>query len=136
MRDLSKKASNILYVNIAYLLFVVVLFGLLFVFVSRTGSSVSSSEKVYAKKLAMILDSVNPGSSITMDVSDMALIAISEKFKPEEMISFSPQQVTVKLTAKGGYSQRFFTLSREISSKIEQQGGRYLLKLEVKRWMN
>lgn len=132
LKNLNKKGSNILYENLAYLLFVVVFFSFLFIFVGRAGSGVASYEKIYAKKIALIIDMTNPGSTLVIDVSDMANIALNENVNLEEMINFGQQEVKVKLSLKGGYSQNFFSSAKINANKIEQQGGKYLLKVEVK----
>ena len=135
---MNKRGENILYENLTYFLIVVVFFSLLFVFVSRSGSGIGTYENVYAKKIALMIDMTKPDSKITLDVSDIVEFAINNGFDASNInnvIDFdnAGKQVNVKLgSGSSGYSHKFFSNVNIENKKIENQGGGYVLKMEVK----
>jgi len=138
MFKMNKRGENILYENLTYFLIIVIFFSLLFVFVSKSGSGLGTYENVYAKKIALMIDMTKPDSKITLDISDIVNFALKNGVNEnniDSVISFDNigKQVTVKLgSGSSGYNHKFFSNVNIENKQIENQGGKYVLKMEVK----
>lgn len=71
------------------------------------GSAAILEEK-YAKQIALILDSAEPGMIISLNMEDAIKIAEKENQDLNDIISVQDNIVTVQLREKGYYSYSFF----------------------------
>ena len=65
-------------------------------------------EEKYAKEIALILDSAEPGMIISLNMEDAIKIANKENRNLNDVVSVENNVVTVQLREKGGYSYSFF----------------------------
>jgi hypothetical protein len=65
-------------------------------------------EEKYAKQIALILDSAEPGMVISLNMKDAIKIANKENRDLNNVISIQDNVVKVQLREKGGYSYSFF----------------------------
>ena len=100
--------GNILTQNIIFIILNLVFLSILIIFVfSKTGTAAILEEK-YAKQIALIIDSAEPGMIITLNMKDAIKIANKEKQGLNNIISIQNNVVTVHLREKGYYSYSFF----------------------------
>ena len=108
MRRLVNKKGNILTQNIIFIILNLVFLSILIIFLfSKMGNAAVLEEK-YAKQIALILDSAEPGMIISLNMEDAIKIANKEKRDLEDIISVQDNIVTVQLREKGYYSYSFF----------------------------
>ena len=108
MRKLINKKGNILTQNIIFIILNLVFLSILVIFLfSKTGAAAVLEEK-YAKQIALILDSAEPGMTISLDMKNAIKIANKENIDINKIVSVQNNIVTVKLREKGGYDYSFF----------------------------
>ncbi|OIO40961.1 hypothetical protein AUJ62_03545 [Candidatus Pacearchaeota archaeon CG1_02_32_21] len=106
--NLNKK-GNIPLEEVIFVLLNIMFFSMLFVFVYNTSHGVFLSEKLYAKKIALAIDSAKPGTQISVDISELYGIAQENEFDISDSFYFKDNQVNVKLSKEDGYSYNYFT---------------------------
>ena len=108
MRRLTNKKGNILTQNIIFIILNLVFLSIMIIFLfSKMGSAAILEEK-YAKQIALILDSAEPGMTIHLNMKDAIKIAKKENRDLNNIISIQDNVVNVQLREKGGYSYSFF----------------------------
>ena len=107
MRMINKK-GNVLTQNLIFIILNLVFLSILIIFLfSKMGSAAILEEK-YAKQIALILDSAEPGMIISLNMEDAIKIAEKENQDLNDIISVQDNIVTVQLREKGYYSYSFF----------------------------
>jgi len=100
--------GNILTENIIFIILNLVFLSILIIFLfSKMGAAAVLEEK-YAKQIALILDSAEPGMIIHLNMGDAIKIANKENRDLNNIISIQSNVVKVQLREKGGYSYSFF----------------------------
>ena len=108
MRRLINKKGNILTQNIIFIVLNLVFLSILIIFLfSKMGTAAILEEK-YAKQIALILDSAEPGMTIHLNMGDAIKIAKKENRDLNNIISIQNNVVNVQLREKGSYSYSFF----------------------------
>jgi hypothetical protein len=108
MRRIISKKGNILTENIIFIILNLVFLSILIIFLfSKMGAAAVLEEK-YAKQIALILDSAEPGMAIYLNMEDAIKIAKKENRDLNNVISIQNNVVSVQLREKGGYSYSFF----------------------------
>jgi hypothetical protein len=108
MRRIISKKGNILTENIIFIILNLVFLSILIIFLfSKMGGAAVLEEK-YAKQIALILDSAEPGMAIYLNMEDAIKIAKKENRDLDNVISIQNNVVSVQLREKGGYSYSFF----------------------------
>lgn len=108
MRRMINKKGNILTQNIIFIILNLIFLSILVVFLfSKMGSAAVLEEK-YAKQIALILDSAEPGMIINLNMEDAIKIANKENRALNDIISIQSNVVKVQLREKGDYSYSFF----------------------------
>ena len=108
MRRMINKKGNILTQNIIFIILNLIFLSILVVFLfSKMGSAAVLEEK-YAKQIALILDSAEPGMIINLNMEDAIKIANKENQALNNIISIQSNVVKVQLREKGDYSYSFF----------------------------
>lgn len=105
----NNKKAEIAWETIAYIIFVLIFIGLLFIFVSRTKGNARVYEELYSKSIALIIESARPETEFELDVSKLVEIKNKNNFQ-EEIIKFDDDEKTVKviLTKGKGYVYPYF----------------------------
>lgn len=108
MKRMINKKGNILTQNIIFIILNLVFLSILVIFLfSKMGNAAVLEEK-YAKQIALILDSAEPGMVISLNMKDAIKIANKENRDLNNVISIQDNVVKVQLREKGGYSYSFF----------------------------
>ena len=120
-----EKKGNILISDVIFLVLTIAFISILFIFISRQSSSVSLLEEKSAKEIALIIDSAESETQITLDMSE-----VLEKAKDKKIIEINNEQnfVFVKLSEKSGYQYGFFN-DNFVESEINE-GGYLTLKIK------
>lgn len=121
------KRANILMENIVFIILNVAFFSILILFLVKQGSGAVLTEEIYAKQIALLIDSAKPETEIKLYVESLTELAGKNNVPLAETVKIVNNQVIVKLSKKGGYSYSFFN-KVDISDNdlIFTDGGRYL----------
>jgi hypothetical protein len=128
----SKRSQGFLTENVVFIIIAVAFIAILFVFLYRISSTTRMIEEGTAKKLALMLDSAKPGTTIEMNINN--LLEQKETTIGElDMISITGNIITVKLKEDSGYSYGFFnniSVQRKINTLAD---GTKFLELTISR---
>jgi hypothetical protein len=94
--------------QIIFIVLNLVFFAVLIFFVMRSGSGAIVAEEAYAKKIALILDSLQPGMEVNISIKGLYDVMEKNNFKGFP-ISIESNKVKVTTTTKTGYSFMFFS---------------------------
>ena len=122
-----RKEGTLLISDLIFLVLALSFAAILFVFIARQTTNTGALEETSAKQIAMLIDSAQPGTTITFFIGD---ISKNSKDYSGEMIrvDHKSRTVSVQLSEKGGYSYGYF-YGGDVESKI---AGEYLV-LEMKK---
>lgn len=104
---MNKRGENILTENIIFIILNLVFLGILILFIFTKMQTAANLEEVYAKQIALMIDSAQPITDITFDMKDGFDTAKDEGYAGK-LVSISENVVTVRLRDDGGYSYSFF----------------------------
>ena len=98
---------------IMILLLDIMVFAILFIFVSQASSGALTYESVYAKQIAFFIDSARPGTDISIDFSNAIKIAGKNGLKGDSLknlveIDQKNNLVKVSLRGQAGKSIQYF----------------------------
>lgn len=117
----NKKADNIVLEYVIFIVLNVMFFGILMLFVIRSSSGVLVLEQVYAKQIALLIDSAKPGTITQIYLDEQATGFVHDYLKnckdaeccnkARNLIHFDDKEkrVVVSLDGKKGYSYQTFT---------------------------
>lgn len=126
-----KKAVDTLFNTFIFIILNIIFFVVMFIFVARAGTGTSIYEQTYAKQIALLIDQVKLGTTITMNISELYEIAEKNKYKERPFdINYQENKITIKLASGKGYSYYYFTNLKSESVSIDEQNK--LLKINVK----
>jgi hypothetical protein len=126
---LGSRRGELVISNVVFVILNIVFFALLLIFVVTQGSNVHKLEQVTSKQVALVLDALRPGTTVTIDIADV-LRKAEPGLDPGGLILIDRERnvVVVKLTSEGvGYSHRFFN-DIQVASSVDVSAS----SLEVK----
>lgn len=95
--------------NLVYILIVFIFVAMIIFFIARPGTGISAYEKLYAKKIALMIDKAEPGMKIELDAYEMYLLAKESRLNDNWIrIDNEKNKVKVKFTQGSGYDFYFF----------------------------
>ena len=103
------KRGNVPLEEVIFVLVNLVFFSMLFFFVYNTSHSIFLTERLYAKEIALSIDSAKPGTQINIDISDLYKVASKNNFDINNAFYFKDNLVSVKVSQGEGYSYYYFT---------------------------
>lgn len=115
--------------TVVILLIVVAVFAVLFYFVSRAGNTASFYEEVYARQVAMFIDSSKVGATISFDVGPLVAAAYDKSVEPEITVNCNINTVTVKATKSQGSTYEFFTPLKECVYSFDKANRRFSFRV-------
>ena len=101
----------------------------LIIAISRVGSTAPLYEEAYAKQIALLIDAAKPGTTLTIDVSEILQTAQKNKVSPEIKLNCERNEVFVKATAGKGYHFTYFTEIKECSYSLNVQQRVFTIKI-------
>jgi len=105
---MKNKRANILEGNIIFIVLNVVFLAILILFLFKQGAGAVILEQAYAKQIALLIDSAEPGMVLKLNMKKVIEVAEKNKIVPDNLVSISDNIVQVKLSERGGYSYSFF----------------------------
>ncbi len=101
-----KKAEENLMSQIVFILLDLIIFSAMLYFVSTSSKGALAYEQVYAKQIALAIDSGKPDTQISIDFKNALEIT---KGSTENVVSFNNNEAIVNLGGKGGYGFTYFS---------------------------
>ena len=125
----SKRASNVLYYSITFLIVVLLFAGAIFYFIKNSSSGALIYEETYSKQISLLIDKSRPGTNISINFEKPLKVAEQNNFDKNKIVSFDPEkgEVTVKLNDRSGYKTKYFS-----NYKIEKRFDGNNLILDIK----
>lgn len=128
-------AEEVSWPQVIFLVLVIAFMAVFFIFArtSLTGSLVQ--EEVYAKKIALMIDSAKPGTDLLIDITSLKKIAIKSGLSEDlqnRTVTLKDNAVLVSTRSGGkGFAYSYFS-DYNISGKIKPIGDKlfYLIKVE------
>lgn len=105
-----RKRGTILVENIIFIVLNVLFIAILILFISLRSGNAAVLEEVYAKQIALAIDSAKPGMIINLNMQEGIERAKNELGEDNinEIVSINNNVVRVKLREQGGYEYSFF----------------------------
>ncbi|MFC1710552.1 hypothetical protein ACFLZJ_00100 [Nanoarchaeota archaeon] len=104
------KRGRLLIENIVFIILNLVFLTIIVLFILKQGSGAVVLEQTYAKQIALLIDSAQPGMTLKLDMEKARKTAERNgiDFEKGSVININENVVTVKLSSKGHYSYTFF----------------------------
>ncbi len=111
-----KKGIEVTIENIIFIVLITIFFVVLFVFVTRAATGSAYYEQLYAKQIALLIDSAKPGMNIIIDLTKLTELAEKNKLenwgaKKTVNVDIEKQEVIVKASKKQ-YSFFYFNTEK------------------------
>jgi hypothetical protein len=130
MKKRGKKA-NILTENIVFIVLTLVFLSILVLFLFSKMGDVARMEEKYAKQIALLIDSAEPGMTIHLGMEDAIEKAEKEGWNIEEIVSIDGNIVSVQMREKGGYSYSFFS-DVEAHANLDEKNKEYFFVVNAR----
>lgn len=105
------KRGNILTENVIFIVLNIIYITILIAFISNQGSGAVISEQVYAKQIALLIDSAKPGMILTLNMESVFEDAKKQGMDLNEIVKITNNMVTVTMEnpeRREGQSYYFF----------------------------
>jgi len=103
-----KKRAQILVSNLVFIILNLVFLTILILFIFKQGQGAVAFEQSYAKQIALIIDSAQPGMVIKLNMENAEKICEKNNLDFKGVVKINKNIVLVKLSEKGGYEYSFF----------------------------
>ena len=125
-KKLKIKKGEILVENIIFIILNLIFLTILILFLLNQGSSTYLTEQIYAKEIALMIDSSKSNSIIQFNMEKAQELAEKNNLDFRESVSITGNMVNVKLTNRGnGYFYSFFNDVNVIPSPIVNNENEY-----------
>lgn len=123
----NKRGMTILLENVIFISLNLVFLSILVLFVVLKVNNVAISEEIYAKQIALIVDSAKPGMAVNLNM-EKAFKKMEKGFALKDIVSIDNENnlVEVKLRQDGGYSYAFFN-DADVSAYPDDTGKNYII---------
>lgn len=113
----NKRGTETLHYLVIYLLLTVIFFSGMFIFVYNASSAISFKERSYCRQIALIIDSMEDGTTVTLNLEYLKIIAKENDYRGS-VLSFVKDEsgvnkVRVQLSSGSGQEYRYFTNIKE-----------------------
>ena len=134
MIKIKGKRGDILIGDVIFIVLNLVFLTILILFVVTKTNDAARLEEIYAKQIALMIDSAKPGMILYLDMEDAIEEAIDENQNIATIASIEGNVVTVKLRDKGGYSYSFFN-DANVSISLDTLSNKqeYVIKVNEKQ---
>jgi len=132
---MNKKAEEVLFEQIIFIVLNVVFFLILLAFVFNSASGAFVTEQFYAKQIALLIDAAEPGTMISLEITDAYNIAKNNNLDAQNIINIKDNNVIVKLSSSRIYAFKFFNdvnIEKSIRLPNSGTGDRVFLDLFIK----
>lgn len=105
---MNKKGEDFSLEEIVFIIVNILFFVSLLLFVRNTSNGAFVTEQFYAKQIALLIDSSNPGTRISIDISEAYNVAKGNKMDLNHIIQFEKNKVVVGLSGSRIYAYNYF----------------------------
>jgi hypothetical protein len=120
-----KKRGTILVENIVFIILNVLFLSVLVIFLLKQGSGAIVLEQAYSKQITMLIDSAKPVMVIKLDMEKGKNIADDRGIEFSNVVKIKGNEVSVRLSEKGGYTYSFFNDVLVTASALKDEKGEY-----------
>lgn len=111
MKHMNKKGMDTSYHAVIFLILNVLFISIMMIFVSSSRNNSLFYEQIYAKEIALFLDSAKPGMEMILDFEEGFEIAKSNGIESGLVnIDEEKGEIHVALKKEGGYNLTYFTM--------------------------
>jgi hypothetical protein len=109
--NINKKANTLLTERTIFIVLNLVFFMIMLFFVYTAGGRVFVLEQFHAKKIALVIDNIEPGMSVYLDVNEAVEAAKKNGLDENSIFTINKDNgsVRVYLQKQGGYSFEYFS---------------------------
>lgn len=125
----AEEQENILFQNIIYIILTIIITSTIILFVVRVAEGAAFNEQIYTKKLALLINSAKPGTTIIFDIDKGAKIAEKSNFKPD--IEIKENKIALRLAPAKKEFENYDTFFRNLDVKAEYLENTHKIKLEI-----
>jgi len=137
--DLGKKGDSeeIAWPQVIFTILVLAFTVVFFIFAKNILSGAMIQEEIQAKKIALLLDSAEPGTVIQLDITELNKIAVKSGEKETsfaDIVKLDGTNHTVTVSLRKGdssYTHKYFS-DYEVTSTVTSANGKILFAMEVK----
>ncbi|MFA6023012.1 MAG: hypothetical protein WC781_02915 [Candidatus Pacearchaeota archaeon] len=123
----NKRGIDSLTATIIIIILNIIFFAAMFAFVERNSTNVGQYEQIYSKKLALMIDSAEPGTIVYVSLEEVKPFLEENKRSVEEAFVINGNKINVKLGTGAGYAYDFFNnYDVKISSHRDVNGQLFL----------
>ncbi len=126
----NKKSQDLLTGTMMFLILNVIFFGVMIILSAWAGSGAAMIEKKEARRIALAIDEMKPGTELSIYLGDIYTAAKKNHFEEASIIiDTSTNTVTVNITAGKGHSYKYFTAVPPGAESARLEGE--LLKIKI-----
>jgi hypothetical protein len=128
-------AESISWPEVVFIILILAFSAVFFIFAKDTLSGAIIQEEAYAKRIALMLDSAQPGTEIVLDISKLVEVALDSNVQRSSLtdtikIDDSLHKVIVSLRLGKEYSYSYFS-DYKITGSYEPSLGKYSYRIVV-----
>lgn len=122
------RRANIVMDNIIHIIIFTMFFAIIFWGVSSYSDGSALLEDIYAKEIARVINTAEPGMSFKIDISKIASVAYGNGKKFEDIVTIDNVQNEVRVSSRlnTGTSYKFFNDVDVVNFRIEAVSGESL----------
>jgi hypothetical protein len=131
-------AGEISWPQVVFIVLIIAFVGMFFIFARNSLNGALIQEEIYAKKIALMIDSARPNTTFSIDLTKLAEIAKKNKGENSDLsnIIYLTENGYVKVSLRlggNGYKYSYFS-DYNITGKYDSPGGKpyYFVKVEKK----
>ncbi|MCK5624539.1 hypothetical protein KAI04_01735 [Candidatus Pacearchaeota archaeon] len=102
------KKGAILMENVVFIILNILFLSILILFLLKQGQGAALLEQSYAKQIALLIDSAEPGMTMILDMSKAKDLAEKNGLEFKDIVINTDNIITVRLSESGGYSYSYF----------------------------
>lgn len=126
----NKKAVNLLTGTIIFLVLFAAFLAIAALFLARVGAGADMDEQIYSKKIAIIIDSMKPGTEISLDISRLYEDTRKNNYNLNPVIiDYKNNTVSVQVEDGEGHSYRYFSILEPGSVSLNENEKKLIIKL-------
>lgn len=119
------KKANIVMDNIIHIIIFAMFFAIMFWGISSYSDGSALLEDIYAKEIARVINTAEPGMSFKIDISKIAAVAYGNGKKFEDLVTIDNVNNEVKVSSRlsSGTTYRFFNDVDIVNFRVEAASG-------------
>lgn len=107
--SLDKKAENLIFPTVIFIILNAIFFGILLLFIFKSSGGALIYEQAYTKQIALLMDKAKPSTIIKLNMEKGKEIAEKNSIDEERIVEINHNFVKVRLGNGGGYCFRYFS---------------------------